>query len=63
MRHDVREGVKQYVNNDIKPNFTALGRQFGVDYRTAKRAYEEAQGSMTLPLIKHKRPSLLDGYR
>lgn len=63
MRHDLREGVQQYVNNEIKPNFTALGKQFGVDYRTAKRAYEEVQNGITNPLHNRKRPSSLDDYR
>lgn len=63
MRHDIREGAKQYVNNEIKPNYAALGRQYGVDYRTAKRAYEEAlTGINTMP-VKRKRTSLLDNYR
>ena len=41
MRHDIRQGVKQYMNDDIKPNYAALARQYNVDYRTAKRAFEE----------------------
>ncbi|WP_304053729.1 IS21 family transposase [Levilactobacillus namurensis] len=63
MRHDIREGVKLYVNNEIKPNFTAIGKQFGVDYRTAKRAYKEALDGVIKPVVKHKKPSLLDDYR
>jgi len=39
VRHDIRQGVEIYVNQDIKPNYAALARQYGVDYRTAKRAF------------------------
>ena len=41
MRRDVGEGVKLYVNNEIRSNFMAIGKQFNVDYRTTKRAYKK----------------------
>ncbi len=63
VRHDIREGAKQYVNNEIKPNYAALGGQYGVDYRTAKRAYEEALTGKNAMPVKRKRASLLDNYR
>lgn len=62
MRTDLRQGVKQFVHDDIKPNFAALARQYNADYRTVKRAYEEAKNG-TDPGIKQTRPSLLDPYR
>lgn len=60
MRHDIREGIFLFMNDDIKPNYSALARQYGADYRTVKRAFEERN---TIPKVKKKRPSLLDPYR
>lgn len=40
MRIDVREGVKKYLMDKIKPNFKQLSKQYGCDYRTVKRYYE-----------------------
>ncbi len=57
MRHDIREGVKRYVDNDIEPNYAALSRQYDVDYRTAKKAYQEAKEGDTKPQkLKKQRP-------
>ena len=64
MRHDIREGVKRYVDNDIEPNYAALSRQYDVDYRTAKKAYQEVkEGDAKPQKQKKQRPSLLDPYR
>ena len=63
MRHDIRQGVKQYMNDDIKPNYAALARQYNVDYQTAKRAFEEARDDSILGVHVQQRPSLLDDYR
>lgn len=41
MRHDVREEVKQVMYDDLKPNFAAIARQYGADYRTVKQAFTE----------------------
>ena len=62
MRHDIREGVKEYVKNDLKPNYAALARQYGVDYRTAKRAYTEAKDGRD-PKPSVKRVSKLDEFK
>ncbi|WP_191980467.1 hypothetical protein [Levilactobacillus namurensis] len=51
------------MNNDIKPNYAVLGRQYGVDYRTAKRAYEEVLTGTNAVPVKRKRANLLDNYR
>jgi transposase len=50
------------MNDDIKPNFAALARQYKVDYRTVKRAFEENQQGVDIVTPK-KRPSKLDPYR
>jgi transposase len=62
VRKDIRQGVRQYMNDDIKPNFAALARQYKVDYRTVKRAFEENQQGVDIVTPK-KRPSKLDPYR
>lgn len=64
MRHDIRQGVKFYVTNNIKPNFAAIARQYGVDYRTVKQAYQEGKESLLENFIpKSRKPSLLDPFR
>ena len=63
MRHDIREGVRKYMNNDIKPNYTAIAKQYGCDYRTVKRAYDEVQQPLNIPTPRPKRASKLDPYR
>src|SRR5690625_2176510 len=42
MRKDIREGVKKHMIDGIKPNYAALAKQYGCDYRTVKTAYHEA---------------------
>ena len=61
MRADIREGVRRYVNDDIKPNFAALARQYNCDYRTVKAAYEAARHPQPERQRKRKR-SKLDTY-
>jgi len=63
VRHDIRQGVEMYVKDNIKPNYAALARQYGVDYRTAKRAYQEVKENNGAKALRSKRPSLLDPYR
>ncbi len=66
MRKDIREGVVWYIMNNIEPNFTAMARQFGCDYRTVKAVYlevmnrpNETSGHNTTSF----RPSILDDYK
>lgn len=65
MRQDIREGVVWYIMNNIQPNFAAIGRQFGCDYRTVKATYSELMNaeSATLTDMKQSRPSILDDYK
>lgn len=42
MRLDVYGKVSRIVKDEIKPNFAAIARQMGCDYRTAKRHYEQS---------------------
>ncbi|MBM7545075.1 transposase [Weissella beninensis] len=61
MRRDLREGVTIYVTENIKPNFAEIARQYNVDYRTVKKAYEETKTGLAGG--RPKRPSLLDPFR
>lgn len=66
MRKDVYEGVQLYVNQNIKPNYAELGRQYEADYRTVKSAYELAcQKKNKLPSVKKTstRKSKLDPFK
>lgn len=64
MRIDVREGVKKYLMDNIKPNFNQLSKQYGCDYRTVKRYYELGKLDQ-LPTRRKisKRGSKLDPYK
>lgn len=65
VRRDLREGVTIYVTENIKPNFAEIARQYNVDYRTVKKAYEETKTGLAggRPNGRPKRPSLLDPFR
>lgn len=39
MRQDIRQELRKYQMDKIKPNFTELGRQLGCDPRTARKYY------------------------
>ena len=39
----LRNMLKEMIRLNIKPNFAALGREYGCDYRTAKIKYYEEQ--------------------
>ena len=45
--------------SDLKPNFSELGRMYGIDRRTVKKYYDGYEGK---PATHHK-PSKLDKYR
>ena len=57
MRKDIREGVKKHMIDGIKPNYAALAKQYGCDYRTVKAAYHEALEGGKRPVQRKKRPS------
>ena len=63
MRKDIREGVKKHMIDGIKPNYAALAKQYGCDYRTVKAAYQEALEGAERPPQRKKRPSKLDPYK
>lgn len=61
MRKDVYERMRYFVLDKIKPNYSAVARQYDVDPRTVKAAYLRAQSDKTA--IVRKRRSKLDGYQ
>ena len=61
MRKDVYERMRYFVLEKIKPNYSAIARQYDVDPRTVKAAYLRAQSDKTA--IVRKRRSKLDGYQ
>ncbi|MDP2425263.1 MAG: hypothetical protein Q8M70_02725 [bacterium] len=60
MRKDIKEAIAILKKQGIKPNYTALGKRYGCDYRTVKRYYEQDPDEEKM---KRKRPSKLDPYR
>ena len=40
MRKDIYERMKIMKQDDIKPNYAALAKQLGCDYRTVKKYHE-----------------------
>ncbi len=64
MRKDVYERMGYFVLEKIRPNYSAIARQYDVDPRTVKAAYVRAQsGEVAVVRKRQKRRSKLDGYR
>ena len=60
----MNQTIKELVRLNIKPNFAALGREYGCDYRTAKiRYYEELNKEKGIePEIKIRK-HIVDDYK
>lgn len=64
MRKDVYERMIYFVLEKIKPNYSVIARQYGVDPRTVKAAYLRAQSGKTAVIRKRRsRRSKLDEYQ
>ena len=64
MRKDVYERMRYFVLEKIKPNYSAIARQYDVDPRNVKAAYLRAQSDKTAVVRKRRsRRSKLDGYQ
>ena len=61
MRQDIRQELRKYQMEKIKPNFTELGRQLGCDPRTAKKYYYLKEDGYENK--RKRRKSKLDPYR
>ena len=54
----------KFISMDIKPNFVALGREYGCDYRTAKIRYlEELNKEKEIELEIKIRKHIIDNYK
>ena len=60
MRKDIKERMILMKQDDIKPNYAELAKQYGCDYRTVKKYFESS--AEDLKLIQPK-PSILDPYK
>ena len=54
MRKDVYERMRYFVLKKIKPNYSAIARQYDVDPRTVKAAYLRAQSDKTAVVRKRR---------
>ena len=60
----LRNKLKELIRLNIKPNFAALGREYGCDYRTAKaKYYEEQNKEKGIEIIKKVRKYIIDDYK
>ena len=59
----LRNMLKELIRLNIKPNFAALGREYGCDYRTAKKIYQqELDKEKGIEPKARERQSILDDY-
>ncbi|MDD5293380.1 MAG: hypothetical protein PHW40_03600 [Candidatus Izemoplasmatales bacterium] len=54
MRKDIKDASAIIKKQQIKPNYSALGKRYGCDYRTVKRYFEQGPEDEK---VKMKRPS------
>ena len=60
----MNQTIKELVRLNIKPNFAALGREYGCDYRTAKiRYYEELNKEKGIEPEIEIRKHIVDDYK
>ena len=60
----MNQTIKELVRLNIKPNFAALGREYGCDYRTAKARYNEEKNKENgVEIIKEPRKHIIDDYK
>jgi len=61
--NNMRLKLKEMIRLNIKPNYAALGREYGCDYRTAKKKYEEEQKKERgEEIIQKGRKHIVDDY-
>ena len=60
----MNQTIKELIRLNIKPNFAALGREYGCDYRTAKiRYYEELNKEKGIESKIKIRKHIIDEYK
>ena len=56
--------IKELIRLNIKPNFKALGEEYGCDWRTAKRKYyEELDKEKGIEIAPKERIHIIDEYK
>ena len=61
---DINLTIKEMIRLGIKPNYAALGREYGCDYRTAKKKYEiEKQIEQGINIETTPRNHIIDAYK
>lgn len=61
---DINLTIKEMIRLGIKPNYAALGREYGCDYRTAKKKYEiEKQIEQGITIETTPRNHIIDAYK
>ena len=61
---DINLTIKEMIRLGIKPNYAALGREYGCDYRTAKKKYEiEKQIEHGINIETIPRNHIIDAYK
>ena len=61
---DINLTIKEMIRLGIKPNYAALGREYGCDYRTAKKKYEiEKQIEEGITIETTPRNHIIDAYK
>ena len=61
---NLRNTIKEMIRLKIKPNFAALGREYGCDYRTAKvRYFEELNKEKGIQPSTKTRKHIIDDYK
>ena len=62
--NELRNKLKEMIRLNIKPNFAALAREYGCDYRTVKsKYYEEQNKEKGIEIIKKQRKHIVDDYK
>jgi hypothetical protein len=59
MHYNLQGELTLMDNLDIKPNYAALGRKYGMDWRTVKKYHEGYKGKPN----NRDKPSKLDSFR
>ena len=59
----LRNMLKEMIRLNIKPNFAALGREYGCDYRTAKVKYYEEQNKEKSQRKSRSTASILANFK
>ena len=61
---DLKITIKELIRLNIKPNFKALGEEYGCDWRTAKaKYYDELNREKGIEIVKKERTHIIDNFK